>query len=79
MIGSRQMVRSVPRELDNDQSTVLAAAQIAGYISVSMLRLNFKWERERAKSTLDDLLGAGMLWIDMQSREMEYWLASGLD
>lgn len=77
-IGSQRMVRSVPRELNVDQSVVLEAAQISGFVSISMLRLNFKWERERAKSVLEDLLGVGMLWIDSQSHEPEYWVSSAI-
>lgn len=78
-IGSQQLIRSVPQELNQDQSVVLEAAQITGSVSISMLRLNFRWERERAKSVLEDLLGAGMLWIDDQGPEIEYWVPSSID
>lgn len=77
-VGSTQMVRSVPRELNIDQSTVLDTAQIAGRISVSMLCLNFHWKKERATSVLEDLLSAGMLWVDDQGQETEFWLASSI-
>lgn len=80
-VGSALMIRSVPQELNPDQRVVLEAAQICGgHVSVSMLRLNFGWERERARSVLGDLLGAGMLWVDEQSesREAEYWTPSAL-
>lgn len=72
------MVRSVPRELSSDQAVALESAQIAGYISQSMLSLNFKWDNTRAGSVLDDLLGAGILWVDAQAREPEYWLPSSI-
>lgn len=78
-IGSQQMIRSVPQELNQDQSVVLEAAQITGSVSVSMLRLNFRWEGSRAKSVLEDLLGAGMLWVDDQGREIEYWVPSSIE
>jgi ESCRT-II complex subunit VPS22 len=31
------------------------------------------WTRARAGTALDDLLGEGMLWIDKQADEWEYW------
>ena len=78
-IGSISMIRSVPQELNTDQSTVLETAQISGYVSESLLRVNFKWEKARARSILDDLLTAGLLWVDDQGEEKEYWLASSMN
>lgn len=77
-IGATQMVRSVPQELNQDQSVVLETAQMIGFISQSTLRLNFKWEKARARQVLEDLLGEGLLWIDTQGREVEYWLPSSI-
>lgn len=77
-IGSSQLVRSVPQELNQDQSVVLETAQIIGFVSPSTMRLNFTWERARAQQVLEDLLGNGMLWIDTQGREAEYWLPSSI-
>ena len=39
-LGTKQMIRSVPKELNTDQSTVLEAIQVLGYVSVSMLQHN---------------------------------------
>lgn len=78
-IGAQQLIRSVPQELNQDQSVVLEAAQITGSVSISMMRLNFRWEGERARSVIDDLLSAGMLWLDDQGRELEYWVPSSID
>ena len=64
----------MPKELSTDQSAVMEAAQILGYVSVSMLMLNLRWTRARAQTALEDLLGGGMLWVDRQARpEWEYW------
>lgn len=52
---------------------MLEAVQVLGYISVSMLMANLHWTRARAGTALDDLLGEGMLWIDKQADEWEYW------
>ncbi len=63
----------MPKELNTDQSAVLEAAQVLGYVSVSMLMVNLSWMRPRARTALEDLVGEGMLWVDKQSEEWEYW------
>jgi ESCRT-II complex subunit VPS22 len=75
-VGSKPYIRSVPKELNTDQSAVLEAAQVLGYVSVSMLMVNLKWMRARAVTALEDLMGEGMLWVDKQSEEWEYWSPS---
>ncbi|KAK7729385.1 ESCRT II complex subunit Dot2 [Cytospora paraplurivora] len=72
-VGNKPYIRSVPKELNTDQSAVLEAVQVLGYVSVSMLMANLHWTRARAQTALDDLLGEGMLWIDKQAVEWEYW------
>ncbi|KAK4124028.1 ESCRT-2 complex [Parathielavia appendiculata] len=75
-VGSKPYIRSVPKELNTDQSAVLEAAQVLGYVSVSMLMANLGWMRARAQTALEDLVGEGMLWVDKQSDEWEYWSPS---
>ncbi len=73
-VGSKPYIRSVPRELNTDQSAVLEAVQILGYVSVSMLMVNLMWPRARAQTAVDDIVGEGMLWVDRQpSEEVLYW------
>jgi len=73
-VGSKPYIRSVPKELNTDQSAVLEAAQVLGYVSVSMLMVNLSWMRARAQTALEDLVGEGMLWVDKQTDgEWEYW------
>lgn len=72
-VGHKQYIRSVPEELNTDQSAVLEAAQLLGYVSVSMLMVNLRWPRARAKTAIEDLLAKSMLWVDQQSEEWEYW------
>lgn len=72
-LGTKQMIRSVPKELNHDQATVLEAIQILGYVSVSMLQANLQWERARAKAVIDDLVSDSLVWVDAQSEEKEYW------
>ena len=74
MVGSRQMIRSIPKELSTDQSTVLETIQIFEPITCSMIVDNLGWEQERAETVLQDLLADSLLWIDEQCPESEYWL-----
>lgn len=72
-VGSKPYIRSVPKELNTDQSAVLEAVQVLGYVGVSMLMDNLRWARPRAQTAVEDLMGEGMLWVDKQSDEWEYW------
>ncbi|KAF5008315.1 hypothetical protein FDECE_5416 [Fusarium decemcellulare] len=73
-VGRKEYVRSVPRELNDDQVAVVEAAQVLGYVSVGMLRDNLGWDRARARTVIDDLVAGGMLWVDKQTKgEWEYW------
>ncbi|KAH7139361.1 EAP30/Vps36 family-domain-containing protein [Dendryphion nanum] len=72
-IGHRSLIRSVPKELNTDQSTVLEAVQVLGYVTVSMLQLNLTWERPRAIAVVEDLMADSLVWVDTQAGENEYW------
>ena len=72
-IGHRQLIRSVPRELNNDQSTVLEVIQVLGYVTVSMLQVNLGWERARSCAVVEDLMVDSLVWVDTQAGENEYW------
>ncbi|KAI5291715.1 hypothetical protein KEM54_001471 [Ascosphaera aggregata] len=73
IVGSKKYIRSVPKELNTDQSIVLEVIQISGYVTTSMLCDNLAWEEARAKTVIDDLVADGVVWVDMQCREWEYW------
>ncbi|KAG6011768.1 hypothetical protein E4U43_008132 [Claviceps pusilla] len=74
-VGRREYIRSVPRELSNDQAAAVEAAQVLGYVSVGMLCDNLGWERARCRTVIDDLVAGGMLWVDKQTGggEWEFW------
>lgn len=72
-VGKQQMIRSVPKELNIDQSTVLEALQILGFVTIPMLELNLHWEAARAQTVVDYLLADSLVWIDTQPAETEYW------
>ncbi|KAK2753378.1 hypothetical protein FQN55_003507 [Onygenales sp. PD_40] len=77
-VGSKQFIRSIPKELNTDQATVLEAIQILGFVTVSMLVLNLNWEKARVKTVLDDLLADSLVWVDSQCEEKEYWSPQNL-
>ncbi|KAL4875450.1 EAP30/Vps36 family-domain-containing protein [Aspergillus karnatakaensis] len=77
-VGRKQYIRSIPKELNTDQATVLEAIQVLGYVSVSMLQVNLEWEKARAQTVIDDLLADGLVWVDLQCAEKEYWSPQGL-
>ncbi|KAJ4376431.1 ESCRT II complex subunit Dot2 [Neocucurbitaria cava] len=72
-LGHRSLIRSVPKELNTDQSTVLEAIQVLGYVTVSMLQINLSWERPRAHAVVEDLMADSLVWVDTQAGENEYW------
>lgn len=63
----------MPKELNTDQATVLEVIQISGYVTASMLQLNLGWEKARAVTVIEDLLADGLVWVDSQCEENEYW------
>lgn len=72
-LGSVKYIRSVPKELNRDQATVLEVIQIMGFVTVSMLQANLDWERARAVAVIDDLVTDSLVWVDDQAEEVEYW------
>ena len=72
-IAGTQMIRSIPRELNTDQSTVLEALHVLGFVTVSMLEDNLAWEHARAVTVLEDLEANSLVWVDLKCAEEEYW------
>jgi ESCRT-II complex subunit VPS22 len=72
-IAGKQLIRSVPKELNKDQSTVLEVLQLLGSVTVSLLRVNLNWDKARAATVIEDLLADSLVWVDLQCPEPEYW------
>ncbi|KAG5175153.1 EAP30/Vps36 family-domain-containing protein [Tribonema minus] len=66
-VGKTQMVLSVPRELSNDASAVLQAAEGSGHASVRALCVGLSWTQDRARRALTALAQDGMAWVDEQA------------
>ena len=76
--SGERYIRSIPKELNPDQTTVLEVAGITGFVSVSLLKYNLGWEDERCRSVLEELVTEGMVWIDDAGEEREYWIPRGI-
>jgi ESCRT-II complex subunit VPS22 len=76
--SGERYIRSIPKELNPDQATVLEIAGISGYVSVGILKLNLRWEDERSRSVLEDLVSEGMVWVDDAAGERKYWIPQGI-
>jgi ESCRT-II complex subunit VPS22 len=81
--GGRKMVRSVPKELDEDQMVVLAvAAEQKGRVDEELLVQRKTWTVERAKAVLQILLRDGTCWLDEQDGPdgmgRAYWIPAAM-
>ena len=78
-VGKKDMIRSIPKELNTDQAAVLEAIQVLGYVTCSMLEYKLRWEHARAETVIQDLLADSLVWVDLQSEEKEYWSPAFMD
>lgn len=80
-IGKKEYIKSIPQEINIDQSRILETADILGYVSVSVLRDNFGWKRVRCHSAIDELVSTGILWVDIQDgkHEVKYWTTTWIN
>lgn len=81
-VGKQTYIRSVPRELDTDQSTLLViAAGNGGRVNRSAVRKMTGWKDVRVSTALDDcVMREGMGWVDDQAGtgEREVWLIAAV-
>lgn len=77
----RQIIVSVPDELNTDQAAALdVAAKTKGCISASLLKEQLGWAAERSDKVLSFFVREGLCWVDAQgeggSKAMLYWFPS---
>ncbi|XP_018565187.1 vacuolar-sorting protein SNF8 [Anoplophora glabripennis] len=74
----KYMVQSVPGELSMDHSAILQQAEKnQGFISVSYLKRELKWEVERSRKALEHMVNQGLAWVDLQNpQEKLYYFPS---
>nr|GAT61254.1 predicted protein [Mycena chlorophos] len=81
LADGRKLVRSVPKELDQDQAVVIAIAQQhGGRVVPDMLVSNKGWTYARAATSLDNMLRDGLCWIDEQDEQSgtSFWITSAM-
>jgi ESCRT-II complex subunit VPS22 len=81
-VGGTVYVRSVPRELDMDQGTLLViAAGSGGRLTSSGVKRQTGWTEMRCRTALDDcVMREGLGWIDDQAPAgRDVWLIAAVD
>jgi ESCRT-II complex subunit VPS22 len=80
-IGGVDFVRSVPRELDTDQSALLViAATTGGRLTETNLRQSLGWNDVRARRALEDsVMREGLGWVDDQGPQRAVWLIAAVE
>ena len=82
MDGGKKMVRSVVKQLDQDQAVVLSVAQAhGGKVDEQMLVREKGWTEARAQTALQNmLLRDGLCWLDEQGEgnTVLYWVPSAM-
>ena len=75
-VSGKQMLISIPLELNSDQQILFSEAQDNGYISLQMVTSLHGWSNERFKLALEPLLHDGMVWTDVYKHEVNYYFPS---
>ena len=82
-IGGSVYVRSVPRQLDTDQSWLLVlAASSGGRLTSRTVRQGTGWSDVRARTALEDcIMREGLGWVDEQAEDGErvVWLLAAVE
>ncbi len=80
-IGSSLFVRSIPRELDTDQSLLLViASDTGGRLTEGIVADMTGWNRIRCRTVLEDcVMREGLGWRDDQGEEPSIWLIAAVD
>ncbi|KAF5382273.1 hypothetical protein D9757_008955 [Collybiopsis confluens] len=84
LTDGRKMVRSVQKELDEDQTVILALSRAPGRygrLTEEDLVREKGWTRERARGALENMLiRDGLCWVDEQDElyDRVYWVTSAM-
>lgn len=80
-VGTKSMVCSTVKELDNDQSAMLALAQKCdGRFDERLLLQETMWSVERVRAAISNMVERdGLCWVDEQDeRGISYWVPSAI-
>lgn len=78
-VGGRRMVQSVPIELSQDHTQVLASCEDAGSTTVRAAQVKLGWDAKRVETALAFLLRNEFAWVDEQGGETAYWFVGMVD
>ncbi|CAM2704568.1 unnamed protein product [Rotaria socialis] len=70
----RVLVQSIPGELSMDHTAILNSLQTRSSFTVEQLREQFKWSDDRIKAAIDFMIKEGLVWVDNNGRNTEYYL-----
>ena len=78
VLNNREMVKSVPIELNRDHSAILNICNNTACTTMTQLRRKLNWPIYRIEETLDLMLQEGVCWTDEQTpnNEIVYWFPS---
>lgn len=79
LVGEKRMIRSMPKQLDSDQTTALHIIDLLGSVSRQLLQDNLRWQLERAATVLQDLVADGLVWVDSQALEDEFFAPARME
>jgi len=65
-VGNKEMIVSVPIEMNRDHFTIMEVAQKDTHVNVQQLCSQLQWTKHRVDAVLQLLLEQGMVWVDTQ-------------
>lgn len=82
-IGGTTFIRTIPKELDTDQSLLLVLANdpdLGGRLTEGIVKEKTGWSDVRARTVLDDcVMREGLGWVDEQGEESSVWVIAAVD
>ncbi|KAL7421393.1 ESCRT II complex subunit Dot2 [Cryptotrichosporon argae] len=79
-LSGKTYVRSVPRELDTDQTALLSLASAAGgRLTPALVVAHTGWQPARARHAVDEcVMREGMGWVDAQDADGVVWVLAAV-
>ena len=69
----RTLIQCIPGELSMDHLTILNSLQNRSSFTARQLRDEFRWTDERIGNAIDFMVKEGLVWLDQNGRETEYF------
>ncbi|KAL0228529.1 hypothetical protein RCL1_004672 [Eukaryota sp. TZLM3-RCL] len=75
-LQNKTLIRSVPEELSQDDTTLLSLAETSGFVNTTIINTKLQWQQQRIDKAIDSLLKQGISWVDGQADEPTYYILS---